>query len=83
MEVSDTGVGIAGDSLGYIFDDFRQVDSSSTRNYDGVGLGLSIVKRLVTRMEGSVDVQSTVGEGSTFTITFPLVLAPDVLAQGE
>jgi signal transduction histidine kinase len=70
--VSDQGIGIASDELGRIFDRFYQVDSSSTRSFGGVGLGLSLVRNLVGALGGSIRVQSEPGRGSTFFITLPL-----------
>jgi|GEM_PF-1550891 signal transduction histidine kinase len=70
--VSDQGIGIAADELGRIFDRFYQVDSSSTRSFGGVGLGLSLVRNLVGALGGSIRVQSEPGRGSTFFITLPL-----------
>jgi signal transduction histidine kinase/CheY-like chemotaxis protein len=72
IAVSDTGIGIRSDALGYIFEEFRQVDGSSTRKYGGTGLGLSITKKLTELLGGTIDVQSVEGKGSTFTITLPL-----------
>jgi PAS domain S-box-containing protein len=72
MEVSDTGPGIPEGARQYVFDPFRQVDGSVTREYRGTGLGLSIVKRLVELMGGNIRLESEVGRGSTFTIMLPL-----------
>ncbi|HEU0054685.1 MAG TPA: ATP-binding protein, partial [Longimicrobium sp.] len=72
VDVADTGIGIAATDLETIWDDFRQVDQSSTREYGGTGLGLSIVRKLLGLLGGSVRVESEVGKGSVFTITLPL-----------
>ena len=66
FSVSDSGVGIAPDKLELLFQNFSQVDSSTTRNYGGTGLGLSIVRTLAQLMGGEVGVQSEVGAGSRF-----------------
>ncbi|CAN5641637.1 hypothetical protein BH23GEM1_BH23GEM1_07170 [soil metagenome] len=71
MSVSDTGIGIAEEHLAAIWEDFRQVDQSSTREFGGTGLGLSITKKLVEALGGHVDLRSTLGGGSTFTVTLP------------
>jgi signal transduction histidine kinase len=74
IAVKDTGIGIPEHALNYIFDEFRQLDSSSMRNYGGSGLGLSIVRNLSRMMDGSIQVESQVNQGSTFTLTLPLIL---------
>ncbi len=72
MEVADTGIGISHDAQGYIFEPFRQADDNGGRQRDGVGLGLSIVKQLVHAMDGTIQVSSSVGRGSTFTVMLPM-----------
>ena len=73
ITVTDTGIGIPDTHLPHIFDMFRQVDSSDARSYAGAGLGLYIVKSLLSQLEGEITVESTPGEGSVFRITLPLV----------
>jgi signal transduction histidine kinase len=70
--VKDTGVGIPKNKLHAIFKPFVQGQSYDTRNYGGVGLGLSIVQELVDLMKGKIVLNSTVGVGSTFAVTIPL-----------
>ncbi|MBK9207704.1 MAG: hypothetical protein IPL71_05150 [Anaerolineales bacterium] len=72
IQVSDTGVGIPAEAQSYIFDAFRQIDNSITRENRGSGLGLSITKQLVELMGGEINLQSEVGKGSTFAITLPI-----------
>ena len=67
--VTDTGVGIPPEKLDIIFDKFQQADSSATRKYGGTGLGLSISKILVEKMGGTLWVESTIGQGSTFSFS--------------
>ncbi len=70
--VADTGVGIAPDQLDAIFEEFRQVPSEDRGEREGVGLGLYIVQRMTEKLEGSISVESTPGEGSAFTLWLPL-----------
>jgi PAS domain S-box-containing protein len=72
IDVVDTGIGIRPDDLQAIWEDFRQVDQSRTREFGGTGLGLSITRKLLDRLGGAVTVRSTYGEGSTFSVTLPL-----------
>jgi signal transduction histidine kinase len=74
MEVSDTGGGIPEDELPFIFDTFHQVEGGATRVHGGFGLGLSIVKQLVSLMSGEIKVNSKVDVGTTFTVTLPLIV---------
>jgi signal transduction histidine kinase/ligand-binding sensor domain-containing protein/AraC-like DNA-binding protein len=70
--VRDTGLGIAPDELPRIFDRFYQADSSSTRRYPGTGIGLALAKELVDLHGGEIFAESTLGEGSTFTVRLPV-----------
>jgi len=72
MRVTDTGIGITKEHHESIFEPFRQVDESIAREYGGMGLGLSIVKRLTASMRGKIRIESEPGTGSTFTVTLPL-----------
>lgn len=71
LQVQDTGVGIPEDALGHVFERFYRVDKARSRSSGGSGLGLAIVRNMVERNQGQIGVESTVGQGSTFTVTFP------------
>ena len=71
ISVSDTGAGIPSTDVSRIFERFYRVDRARSREVGGTGLGLSIVKHVVERMDGAISVESRLGQGSTFTVSFP------------
>lgn len=75
LAVSDTGIGINKQGLSYIFEEFRQADTSGLKKYGGTGLGLAIVKKLVILLGGDIGVESDVGKGSKFTVRLPIHLS--------
>jgi len=86
IQVQDNGVGIAQAEASRIFDRFYQVDSSAQRAHEGSGIGLALTKELVQLMQGQIGVESTLGQGSLFTVELPLqlieiVAAPNSLPQ--
>lgn len=81
IQVADTGVGISEKNLPFVFDRFWQGDSSSKRKYQGVGIGLALVKELTEIQGGKVDVKSVEGKGTTFTVQLPYEAAKPVVPK--
>ncbi len=78
IKVSDTGIGILPEDLPHIFERFYRADPTRSRNRGGSGLGLAIVQRIVQEHQGSIDVESTPGKGSTFTVRLPVASTEDL-----
>jgi CheY-like chemotaxis protein/nitrogen-specific signal transduction histidine kinase len=84
IRVRDTGIGIPPDKVNTIFDKFTQADISINRRFGGTGLGLAITRALVQAMNGEINVESTLGEGATFTVCLPLTVAkPEDVAKTD
>ncbi len=81
IRVSDTGIGIAPEHLPRLFDAFFQADNGDDRVYSGTGLGLTIADMLARLMRGSIEVESTLGKGSTFTVRLPLAVGTNAAAR--
>jgi signal transduction histidine kinase/CheY-like chemotaxis protein/HAMP domain-containing protein len=81
--VVDTGIGIEADQLPYIFDEFRQVDSGNSRQHEGTGLGLAIAKKYACMLGGDIGVESSPGQGATFTLSLPLVFDAERKTNGD
>ncbi|SAK73439.1 two-component regulator histidine sensor kinase [Caballeronia glebae] len=78
ISVIDTGPGISREQLPLIFQEFTQLDSSSTRRFDGAGMGLAVVRGLVDLLDGKIEVSSEVGQGAAFRVSLPAVAARHV-----
>ena len=74
VRVRDTGIGIAAHQLAEIFDSFRQLETGLSRKHSGLGLGLAVVQKLVSLLDGSITVDSELGRGSAFTVTLPFTV---------
>jgi len=72
VDIKDTGIGISEESLPHIFDEFRQVDGTTARQFEGTGLGLAIAYKTINLLGGTIRVKSKLGKGSTFSITIPI-----------
>ncbi|AFH47949.1 Signal transduction histidine kinase [Ignavibacterium album JCM 16511] len=86
IEVSDTGIGIPESHQAIIWEEFRQASEGITRSFEGTGLGLTIVKKYTELLGGKIHLKSKVGEGSTFTVEFPVIkekLDPDLEKAAE
>lgn len=83
FSVEDTGIGISQDQINGIFEPFRQVDGTYTRKYQGAGLGLSIVRRLVKLMEGDISIESTPGRGTRIHVALPFKIAVSRQEENE
>lgn len=81
--VRDTGIGIAKEHQRTIFETFRQVDSSYSRQYQGTGLGLALTRKLIELHGGEIWVESEIGKGSTFTFQIPLETAPILVSEAN
>jgi signal transduction histidine kinase/HPt (histidine-containing phosphotransfer) domain-containing protein len=78
--VSDTGIGISAENIKRVFDEFEQAETSTTRDYGGTGLGLTITQNLVRLMGGEILVKSDPGKGTTFKVTIPVQIATEAAA---
>lgn len=83
FSVSDTGIGIADESIDKIFEPFQQADDTVMNRFGGTGLGLAICKQLVTQVGGTIKVSSIIGQGSTFTVELPVTTINSDVAKQE
>jgi signal transduction histidine kinase/CheY-like chemotaxis protein len=83
FEVSDSGIGISEEDQKIIFEEFRQIDGTTTRKYSGTGLGLAICKRIADLLKGSISVKSRMGSGTTFTFMVPLNFVEESIREAD
>lgn len=83
FEISDTGIGMSKEYIDHIFEPFTQEKGGARTNYQGSGLGMTITKRLIDKMGGSIQIQSEPDIGSTFLVELPLEIANDIKEQEE
>jgi GAF domain-containing protein/CheY-like chemotaxis protein len=81
IAVTDTGIGMSEEQIGRLFQEFTQADSSTTRKYGGTGLGLAISRHFCRLMGGDIEVESQLGQGSTFTIRLPRVVSTEIVPK--
>lgn len=73
IEIKDTGIGISKEMIPHIYDEFRQVDGTTSRPYEGTGLGLAIANKIIKILGGNISVKSVLGKGTVFSIAFPIL----------
>lgn len=78
IKISDTGIGIPKSSQKIIFEAFRQISEGFNRSFEGIGLGLTVTKKFIEMMNGEIEIESEAGQGSTFTVAFPIIRKTDV-----
>lgn len=77
FQVKDSGIGMTPEQVGKVFESFAQADSSTTRKYGGTGLGLAITKKFCEMLDGTIQVESEIGKGATFTVRLPRQMAKE------
>ncbi|MEB8329148.1 ATP-binding protein [Flavobacteriaceae bacterium KMM 6897] len=83
FDIIDTGIGISEDHLEHIFDAYRQAEQDTYKKYGGSGLGLSIVNQIIENLNGTIDVSSTLGVGTTFNFKLPFVIGTDINKEND
>ena len=77
FDIIDTGIGISEENMAHIFEPFAQVESGSTRSYDGVGLGLTLAKQIVNYYQGQMSIQSRIDRGTIVSVSLPHRISSD------